>query len=109
MYYIERLLEVDWKQMFSVIGKISKRSKKPYVYILFDTIICSLKYGAGYMDYFQFFFENLNVKQRSTYINRTVNNLYHRTLNKLEYFQIFNNKHDMLQNTKISLKEILFS
>ena len=90
--------------MFSVIGKISKRSKKPYVYILFDTIICSLKYGAGYMDYFQFFFENLNGKQRSTYINRTVNNLYHRTLNKREYFHLFNNKHEMLTKYKDFIK-----
>ncbi len=104
MYYIERLFEVDWKQMFRVIKKISKRSKKPYLYILIDTIICSLKYGAGYMDYFQFFFENLNDAQRKTYINRTVNNKYHKYLNDRSFFHIFNNKHEFLAAYKEFIK-----
>lgn len=96
MYYLERLFEVDWKKMFTTIGKISKRSKKLYIYILIDVIICSFKYGAGYMDYFQFFFENLNSYQRSTYINRTVNNRYYKALNDSSYYHIFNNKHEFL-------------
>ena len=104
MYYIERLFEVDWKQMFAVIKKISTRSKKPYIYILIDTIICSLKYGAGYMDYFQFFFENLNDNQRKTYINRTVNNRYHKYLNDRSYFHLFNNKHEFLSAYKKFIK-----
>ena len=91
-YYFERLFEIDWKNMFRVIGKISKRCHKPYIFILFDTIWCSIKYGAGYMDYFQFFFEKLNSKQRATYINRTVNNKYHRLLNNRDYFHLFQNK-----------------
>ncbi len=90
--------------MFLVISKISKRSHKPYIYILFDTIVCSLRYGAGYMDYFQFFFENLNSKQRSTYINRTVNFNYHRALNNREYFHLFNNKHEMLNKYRKFIK-----
>ena len=46
-YYFERLFEIDWKNMFGVVGKISKRCHKPYILILFDTIWCSIKYGAS--------------------------------------------------------------
>ena len=104
MYYIERLFEVDWKKMFTTIKKISDRSNKLYIYILFDVVICSIKYGAGYMDYFQFFFENLNGKQRATYINRTVNNRYHKALNNRSYFHLFNNKHEFLTTYKDFIK-----
>ena len=96
MYYLERLFEVDYKKMFITIAKISKRSGEPYLFILFDVLICSIKYGGGYMDYFQFFFENLNSKQRSTYITRTVNNKYYRVLNNSSYYHYFNNKHEFL-------------
>lgn len=103
-YYFGRLFEIDWKNMFRVVGKISKRCHKPYILILFDTIWCSIKYGAGYMDYFQFFFENLNSKQRATYINRTVNNKYHRLLNNRDYFHLFQNKHEFLNTYKEFIK-----
>ena len=96
MYYLERLFEVDYKKMFLTIGKIAKRSRKPYLFILFDVLICSIKYGAGYMDYFQFFFENLNSSQRATYITRTVNNRYYKALNDSSYYHYFNNKHEFL-------------
>ncbi len=96
MYYLERLFEVDYKKMFLTIGKIAKRSGKPYLFILFDVLICSIKYGAGYMDYFQFFFENLSSSQRATYITRTVNNRYYKALNDSSYYHYFNNKHEFL-------------
>ena len=103
-YYFERLFEVDWSNMFIVINKISKRSHKPFIVIFIDVIFCSIKYGAGYMDYFQFFFENLNARQRSTYINRTVNNKYHHLLNDKNYFHIFNNKHEFLERYRQFIK-----
>lgn len=95
---------MDFKNMFKTINKIAKRSHKANFYIFFDVIICSIKYGAGYMDYFQFFFENLNAKQRSTYITRTVSNRYYRVLNDSSYYHIFNNKHEFLELYKDFIK-----
>lgn len=104
MYYLNRLFHIDFKRMFSTIKKISKRSKKPFIFILIDIIICSLKFGSGYMDYFQFYFENLNNSQRATYINRTVNNNYFKKLNNHDYFHIFQNKHEFLNLFKEYIK-----
>lgn len=104
MYYIERLFRIDFKRMFTTIKKIAKRSKKPFIYIFIDIVISSLKYGSGYMDYFQFYFENLNGKQRATYINRTVNNNYFKLMNNREYFHFFQNKHEFLNRFKDYIK-----
>lgn len=96
MYYLNRLFHLDLKRMFVTIKKISRRSNKSFIRIFIDIILCSFKYGSGYMDYFQFYFEDLNDYQRSTYINRSVNNNYFKLLNNKEYFHLFQNKHEFL-------------
>ena len=55
-------------------------------------IYCSIKYLAGYMDYLVFNFEDLNAKQRSTFITRGVNNAYIKKMNQPAYYDKFNNK-----------------
>ena len=104
MYYLKRLFSLDLKRMFITIRKICKRSNKSFFYIFFDIIIASLKYGSGYMDYFQFYFENLNSYQRSTYINRTINTNYIRSLNNKDYYHIFQNKSEFLHKFKKYIK-----
>lgn len=78
--------------MFLSAKEISKRSKKLRIYILFDMLICSIKYQAGYMDYKIFYFENLTKKQRKTFVTRGVNNNYIKTMNNSLYYDWFNNK-----------------
>ena len=92
IYYIKRIFGMDYKQFFVTIDKIHKRSNKSRLYIFFDLIRCSIKYQAGYTDYFLFYFEDLNSKQRSTYVTRGVNNTYIRLLNDREYYKYFRNK-----------------
>ena len=92
IYYIKRIFGMDYKQFFVTIGKIHQRSKKSRILIFFDMINCSIKYQAGYTDYFLFYFEDLNAKQRSTYVTRGVNNAYIRLLNNREYYKYFRNK-----------------
>lgn len=92
IYYIKRIFGMDYKQMWQTLNKIHKRSKKSRFILFFDMIICSIKYQAGYTDYFLFYFEDLNNKQRSTYVTRGVNNTYIRTLNDREYYKYFRNK-----------------
>lgn len=104
MFYLSRIFHIDFKRMYTTIKKICKRSGKSFLFILFDIIITSFKFGSGYMDYFQFYFEKLNMYQRSTYINRTVNNRYFQLLNNKEYFHIFQNKHEFLNMFKDYIK-----
>lgn len=92
IYYIKRIFGMDYKQFFVTIGKIHSRSKKSRILLFFDMIMCSIKYQAGYTDYFLFYFEDLNAKQRSTYVTRGVNNSYIRRLNNREYYKYFRNK-----------------
>ena len=92
IYYIKRVFGMDYKQMWQTLGKIHKRSHKSRLFLFFDMIACSIKYQAGYTDYFLFYFEDLTSKQRSTYVTRGVNNSYIRLLNKREYYKYFRNK-----------------
>ena len=92
MYYIKRLFSMNYKQMLDVIDKVHKRSGKSKIYLFFDMIICSLKYQAGYMDYYVFNFENLKSNIRKTFITRGINNNYIRTMNNREYYHLFDNK-----------------
>ena len=92
MYYIKRLFSMNYKQMLEVIDKVHKRSGKSKIYLFFDMIICSLKYQAGYMDYYVFNFENLKSNIRKTFITRGINNNYIRTMNNREYYHLFDNK-----------------
>jgi len=95
MYYIKRLFSMNYKQMLDVIDKVHKRSGKSKIYLFFDMIICSLKYQAGYMDYYVFNFENLKSNIRKTFITRGINNNYIRTMNNREYYHLFDNKCDV--------------
>ena len=49
------------------------------------------------MDYYVFFFEELNAKQRKTYITRTINNDYIKHMNNPAYYHLFKNKPDFLK------------
>ena len=92
VYYIKRVFKLNFKAMFQTVVKISNRSNKNRGVIFFDMIISSLRYGAGYTDYFLFYFENLNSGQRKTYITRTVNNSYLKEMNDSSYYNLFSDK-----------------
>ena len=73
-YMIERIIKLDYKNMFRITKSISKKAQKNYFFILFDIIYCGFKYGAGYYDYQEFEFYNLNKEERKTYLTRRKNN-----------------------------------
>ena len=43
-YYFKRLFSMDFKAAKESIKEVSKRSKKPRIYIFLDMLICSIKY-----------------------------------------------------------------
>ncbi len=90
--YFKRIFGMNYKAMFKTIDKVHKRSGKSKIKIFIDMIKCSIKYQAGYTDYFLFCFEDLTEEQRKTYITRGINNTYIRTLNDREYYKYFRDK-----------------
>ncbi|MBR1680041.1 MAG: hexapeptide transferase [Bacilli bacterium] len=91
-YIIRCITRMDYKNMFQIAKKVSKKSRKPILWILIDIIYCGLKYGAGYYDYQEFEFYRLTKKERENYLTRTKNNLIIKKYNNKEYFHILDNK-----------------
>ena len=86
--------------MFKIAKAISKKTNKNTYLIVIDMIKCGLKYQAGYYDYQEFEFYNLNNDERKTYLTRGKNNeivkkfndktSFHKFENKAEFNYIFN-------------------
>lgn len=91
-YVLKRIKNMQWKNMFDIAKKISKITHKPSAWILIDIVYSALKYGAGYMDYFEFEFYLLNKKERKTFLTSTINNQIIATYNEKKYFENFSNK-----------------
>lgn len=91
-YLFQRIVRVDYKNMFHIAKKVSEKTKKSYVGILFDMAMCGLKYQAGYYDYQEFEFYNLNAKQRKTYLTRGKNNEIIKKFNAKDKFYLFDDK-----------------
>lgn len=91
-YYLSRLLEMDYKSFFETIELIHSRSNKSRVFVFFDIIRCSIKYGSGYVDYKIFYFENVKDELKKTYVTRSINNEYFKLFNNREYYKFFNDK-----------------
>lgn len=91
-YIIRCIFRLDFKNMFKIMSKLSKKSGKSKLYIFFDVIYCGLIYGAGYYDYQEFEFYNLSRKERKTYLTRTKNNLIIKKYNNKNNFYLFDDK-----------------
>ena len=96
-YYFSRLFELDYKSFFDTVKYVAKRSHRSKLFIFFDIIRCSIKYGSGYVDYKLFYFENVKDELKKTYVTRTVNNEYFKLFNKPEFYKYFNEKDIFLE------------
>lgn len=93
-YLFKRIMQLDYKNMFKIAKKIGKKINRNYIIILFDMMICGFKYQAGYYDYQEFEFYNLNSKERKLYLTRGKNNEIVRVYNDKSKFHIFENKNE---------------
>ena len=78
--------------MFKITKQVSKKAKKPYLFILFDIIHCGIKYQAGYYDYQEFEFYLLNKEERKTYLTRGINNSLVNKYNNKDYWYLLQDK-----------------
>lgn len=91
-YLMNKIVHIDRKAMNDAAKSISQKTKKSKTKILLDMIYCGLKYQAGYNDYVEFEFYNMNNKQRSTYLTQGKNNLIIRKYNNKDFAFILDNK-----------------
>lgn len=91
-YMVKRIARLDYANMFKIAKFISKKTKKSKFLILIDMVYCGLVYQAGYYDYQEFEFYNLNKEQRKTYLTRGKNNEIVRLFNDRASFHSFENK-----------------
>ena len=95
IYLIKRIFKLDYSNMFKIAKAISKKTKKTRIFLVLDMIYCGLVFQAGYYDYQEFEFYNLNNKERKTYLTRGKNNEIIRRFNDKAYFHFFDDKIDM--------------
>ena len=73
-YLAKRITHMNYGNMFKTIDKVHEKSGKNKIGIFFDVIGTGIKYGAGYVDYYQFQMYKMNSKEKATIITRGVNN-----------------------------------
>lgn len=93
-YLFKRIIQMDYKNMIKIAKSIGKKTKKNYILILFDMCRCGFKYQAGYYDYQEFEFYNLNAEQRKTYLTRGKNNEIIKRFNDKSKFHFIDNKNE---------------
>ena len=103
-FLINAIIHMDYKNMFKVARKVSKKAKKPFIFIFFDIIYCGFKYQAGYYDYQEFEFYLLNKEERKTYLTRGKNNALVNKYNNKEYWYILQDKVEFNNRFKKYLK-----
>lgn len=94
-YLFKRILKLDYSNMIKIAKAVSKKTNKNLLFVLFDMTKCGLKYQAGYYDYQEFEFYNLNKEQRETYLTRGKNNEIIKKFNDKSKFYIFDNKEEV--------------
>ena len=93
-YIFTRINKDSFKKMQDKINQVHAITNKNKIIIFFDIIWCSLKYGAGYTDYYAFGMYNMNHQERKTILTRGKNNSYVARFNPKEYWHIFDNKNE---------------
>lgn len=83
-YIFKKLKSMRYKELFKHAKMISKKINKSTFFVLFDMVRCAVKYGSGYMDYFEFEFYLLNKDERETYLTGRYNNEIVKKYNKKE-------------------------
>ena len=99
-YLIIRIIKMDYKNMFKIAKKIGKKINKNYILIILDMIRAGIKYQAGYYDYQEFEFYNLNREQRKTYLTRGKNSQIIREFNDKSKFYLIDNKENFYKGYK---------
>lgn len=96
-FFIKRLMRLDWQRFSKTFQKLKATTGKSAPVLLFDLLVCGVKYNAGYMDYLIARMDLLDSKQRKTVITRGISNNIVRRMNDKNYWHIFDDKQQFNQ------------
>lgn len=71
-YYFSRLIRMDFNSLFKTIQEIHQRTGMNRLFLLWDMLRCSIRYGTGYVDYSEFEFYLLKGEERGTYLTTRI-------------------------------------
>lgn len=91
-YYFKRLSKMSFKSFFDTVEIAHKECGKNKLLLLFDLIYCSIRYGAGHLDYRNFKMYKLNRYERNKILTVGRNSSLIRKLNDRKSQDIFENK-----------------
>lgn len=94
IYAVKRVFRMDMSRAFGEVSRVSDKSGKSKAGVLFDMLMCGMRYGAGPSDYELFEFYNLSAAQRKTYVTRGTNNALVRKYNDKSLWHVFDNKNE---------------
>ena len=88
--FLMRVKSMSFERMKMYARKAAADSGRGYWGIMLDMVICALRYGVGYLDYYSFGFAHLSADKRRTYMTMNDNLRIARSLNvqsQREYFE----------------------
>lgn len=95
-YLIKRAANMNLDGLKERLEQVHKRTGKAKPAILWDMLVCGLRYEAGYIDYTIFGMYDMTHEQRKDILTRGKNTKYVAALNKREDYHYFNNKPEFL-------------
>lgn len=97
-YFISRIFDMNYRQMFRKIDEVHEKSGKCRLFIFLDMVYCGIVYQAGYMDYWLFEMYDLNRSQRKTILTRGKNNAFIKRYNDPKYMPEIEDKLKFAKN-----------
>lgn len=91
-YYLARLRGLDTANMRRVAREIAAKTGRSRLSILLDMVWCSVKYGAGYLDYEEYEFYLLTPAERATFMTGTQFDRIAARYDEPEYRELFADK-----------------
>ena len=91
-YVLKRMKDSHFDYFVKTAKKIGRIEKKPWPAVLADMLNCTVKYGAGHVDYDTFRMYKMNKKERANLLTIAKNNELFKRLNDLNYIDVFEDK-----------------
>lgn len=91
-FVLKRMKNINYGGFKESAKRVSKVNGKPWPLVLADCLICSAKYGSGYIDYETFAMYDMNAAERANVLTISKNNDLVKMLNDQSYAFYFEDK-----------------
>ena len=91
-FVLKRMKNINYGGFKESAKRVSKVNGKPWPLVLADCLVCSAKYGSGYIDYETFAMYDMNAAERANVLTISKNNDLVKKLNDQSYAFYFEDK-----------------